>query len=131
MFQKTVLIVDDNDELRALLSETLSLDYDVLTARNGEEAIDVLTNQEIDLVLLDVEMPITDGFETLRVIRDEHNGWPHIPVVMLTVRNEPETVLKAWNIGADIYMTKPFSTTELLETVQRALNIGIVQEWHD
>lgn len=119
--KKTVLIVDDNDDLRHLLADTLSLDYNVVTAEHGERAIEILTETAVDLVIMDVEMPVTNGFEALRIVRDDANGWPELPVVMLTVRKEPENALKAWGIGADFYMTKPFSPTELLTLAHQIL----------
>lgn len=117
----TVLVVDDNPEIREILRETLELDYRVVTAGNGEEAIEILTTEVVDLCILDVQMPVTDGFETLRIIRDAENGWPALKVIMLTVRKEPEYWLRSAVIGADIYVTKPFSPTQMLELVHKCL----------
>ena len=118
-----ILTVDDNSEIREAVIEVLSSDYEVLTAENGEQALEILTLNEIDLVILDVDMPITNGWETLRIIRDE-DGWPHVHVIMLTVYNHVEEALKAWDIGATLYMTKPFSPNLLRELVDKILGNG-------
>lgn len=118
-----VLVVDDKESIREAVSEMLAIeDFEVKVATNGEEAIQVMTDNNIDLVILDINMPITDGWETLRIIKDEYNGWPDTEVIMLTVHKEPENPLKAWSIGASYYLPKPFSTANLLEVVHKALD---------
>ena len=117
---KKVLVVDDNEAIRDVVSDVLADQYEVFTAINGEEAIEKMTQNQADIVLLDINMPITDGWETLRVLKDEYNGWPESAVIMLTVQHEPENPLKAWSIGANYYLPKPFSLANLLELVQRA-----------
>lgn len=118
---KRVLVVDDNAAIREIVTEILDDgNYEVVTAENGEQAIEIMTEQPVDIVLLDINMPVTDGWETLRVIKDEYNGWPDTQVIMLTVRSEPENPLKAWSIGAHYYLPKPFSMANLLELVGRA-----------
>lgn len=117
-----VLVADDKESIREAVSEMLAIeDFDVRVATNGEEAIQIMTEDQMDLVILDINMPITDGWETLRIIKDEYNGWPDTEVIMLTVHKEPENPLKAWSIGASYYLPKPFSTANLLEVVHRAL----------
>lgn len=122
MKKQRVLIVDDSAEIRQLVRSILEDDYDVEEADDGEQCIEMLTEScDYDLLILDIEMPGTNGWETLRVVSDEDN-WPEIPVVMFTVLNEPENALKAWHIGASLYLTKPFTAAVLLETVQAALS---------
>lgn len=122
-----VLVCDDNEEIRELVTTILEEDYEVVPACDGENCIEQLTaDSNFDLVILDVEMPNTNGWEALRVITDADN-WPNIPVIMFTVLNEPENAVKAWHIGASFYMTKPFSATVLLETVQAALSNAEVE----
>lgn len=119
---KRVLVVDDNEGIREVAKEILQdVDCEVLTAENGEQAIEIMTETPADVVLLDINMPVTDGWETLRVIKDEYNGWPESQVIMLSVKQEPENPLKAWSIGAHYYLPKPFSMANLLELVERAL----------
>jgi two-component system OmpR family response regulator len=119
---KNILVVDDNPSIRSLVHEILEPDYRTVEAENGEQALELLSSDPFDLIILDIEMPITNGWETLHVIRDEESGWPNLRVIMLTVRKEPENVLKAWGIGAEYYITKPFSPAILLETIHRALD---------
>jgi len=118
---KTVLVVDDKESTREAVCECLGGDYSTIEACNGEEAITILgETSDISLVVLDIEMPVTNGWETLRVIRDE-DGWPDMPVIMLTVHDEPECVLKAWGLGVNYYVTKPFSPITLLELTHKAI----------
>lgn len=125
--QQRILIVDDREDVRDLLVDLLDTDGRILyQASNGEEAIEILTQQDEDgdpihLVILDLEMPVTDGWETLQVIRDVDN-WPTLPVIILTVRDEPENALKAWGLEANWYITKPFSTASLCEITAQALS---------
>ena len=116
-----VLVVDDCAEIRELVRTILEDDYEVTEAEDGEVCIECLTeSDDYDLLILDVEMPRTNGWETLRVVT-EYDNWPDIPVIMFTVLNEPENALKAWHIGAAYYLTKPFTAAVLLETVHAAL----------
>ena len=118
---KRVLVVDDNEDIRFVVTKTLEKNgYEVTTACNGDEAIEIMTQQPAQIVLLDIRMPVTDGWETLRIIKDEYNGWPETEIIMMTVCNEPENPLKAWSIGASYYLPKPFSLANMLELVQRA-----------
>lgn len=103
---KTVLIVDDESRLRKLVSDFLSREgYAILEAENGKIALDIIDQAAIDLVILDVMMPEQDGWTVCREIRKKSN----IPVIMLTARGEEIDQLFAFEIGADEYITKPFS----------------------
>lgn len=119
---QSVLVVDDKTAIREVVVEVLSSYYHVVEASDGEEAIELMTENPADVVILDINMPQTDGWEALRVITDPDNGWPDTKIVMLTVHNEPENAMKAWAIGAHYYLPKPFNTAQLLQTVQKALN---------
>ena len=119
-FPKTVLVVDDeglNIELVKNILDAQS-NYEILTAGSGEQALRQLENHRVDLVLLDVEMPEMDGFETLRHIREHYT----VPVVFMTAVKELSIVEKARRLGAQDYVTKPFMPLILLETVYGALN---------
>lgn len=115
--ENTILIVDDTDNIRVVLEAAFSPIYNVLCASNGETAIDLLSKHTVDVVILDINMPVTDGWETLRIIKDPDNGWPDLPIVILSVHKEPENALKAWYLGATHYVRKPFSVKQLCEII--------------
>lgn len=117
----SLLVVDDNASIRCSLKDVLDLEHKTFEAGNGEEAITILTEHEIDLMILDLNMPITNGWETLRIVRDQQNGWPELRVIMLTVHDEPENTLKAWMLGVSYYITKPFEPCKVHEYVNFAL----------
>lgn len=115
-----VLIVDDEYRIRRLVSDFLKReDYKVIEAADGEEALDIIfeSNQKVDLVILDVMMPTYDGWYVLERIRDYLN----IPVVMLTARSDEYDQLKGFKLGADDYVTKPFSPSVLMARVNKLL----------
>lgn len=128
---KTLLLVEDNVDLRRYIHSILESHYNVLLAENGKEGLNVLeTNQQnIDLILSDVMMPIMDGFSMLEIIK-KHNVWRSLPMIMLTARASEQDKLKALTIGVDDYLTKPFSTDELLIRIQNLLqNYAARQLW--
>lgn len=115
---KTILTVDDEPRFIRLIEANLkSAGYDVLTASNGPEALDKIVNQNPNLVLLDVMMPEMDGFEVVDRIREFSN----LPVIMLTAKGEEADRVEGLNRGADDYIVKPFSATELLARVNAVL----------
>jgi len=115
---KTVLVVDDEPRIIEAVSMNLELEgYQVCSASNGYEALKRLTKDLPDLVILDVMMPEMDGFETLNKIREVST----VPVIMLTVRGEEIDKVRGLNLGADDYVTKPFSPKELVSRVRAAL----------
>lgn len=110
----TILIADDENDIRNLIKISLEENgYTVLTAQNGKEAWDILTNQEVHLAILDVMMPVMDGFNLLRKIR-EHST---IPVIFLTARTDDMDKVLGLGLGADDYLSKPFSVAELVARV--------------
>jgi DNA-binding response OmpR family regulator len=120
----TVLVVDDEPRLADVVRMNLEVEgYRVLTAANGMEALARLTQDLPDLVVLDVMMPEMDGFETLRRIRQVSS----VPVIMLTVRAEEADRIKGLEIGADDYLTKPFSQPELVARIRAHLRRSMVQ----
>jgi len=119
---KTVLIADDEPNIVAALEYLLEKSgYRVLLARNGEEALQQIEAQLPDLVLLDVMMPLKSGYEVCQRIR-ERPQWSHVKIVMLSAKGRDVEVNKGLAIGADLYVTKPFSTRDLMAKVQALLH---------
>jgi len=114
-----ILLVDDEPAIRrALRPPLVELGFQVAEASRGEEALQALRSSAHDVVLLDVNMPGIGGIETLRRIRALA---PRLPVLMLTVRDEEEDKVEALELGADDYVTKPFSTRELIARIRAAV----------
>lgn len=111
-----VLIVDDSDFLRMMVNQILSAkQYTVLEAKDGGECMDILAKERVDMLILDIHMPVMDGFEVLTKVRE---CYPHLPVVMLTAVCDAESVQKAKELGAVSYVIKPFSADVLLVHVR-------------
>ena len=112
-------MVDDEPAIRrALRPPLMELGFQVAEASRGEEALQVLRAGRFDVVLLDINMPGIGGIETLRRIRAFA---PRLPVLMLTVRDQEEDKVEALDLGADDYVTKPFSTRELIARIRSAV----------
>jgi len=117
--KKSILVVDDEPEVRSLLSLFLSDEgYRVTTAGDGAEAIAVLETQGFDLVLLDIKMPRTSGFEVLKFVRERH---PAMRVIMLTAYAELANAMESKFLGADDFIGKPSDPSEVLMTIERVL----------
>jgi two-component system KDP operon response regulator KdpE len=115
---KRILIVDDEPRIRHFVRMNLQLEnFQVGEASNGLEAVRKVREEMPDLVVLDVEMPKLDGFETLAEIRRTSS----VPVIMLTVRGDEEDRIKGLDLGADDYVTKPFSARELVSRINAVL----------
>jgi DNA-binding response OmpR family regulator len=113
-----ILVVDDEENIRALVETYLKNDgYDVVTAATGEDAVEKVASAAPDLVILDVRLPGIDGFEVLRRIRKQSDVF----VIMLTARAEELDTLVGLEVGADDYVTKPFSPRELVARVRAML----------
>ena len=109
---RTVLIVEDNQELMMLMRQLLRTKYHVLTASNGVEALDVIRRNDLDIIVSDVMMPQMDGYElTRRIKQDEDTS--HLPIILLTAKIQNEDQQEALTAGADDYITKPFSIKNL------------------
>jgi two-component system, OmpR family, alkaline phosphatase synthesis response regulator PhoP len=121
---KRILIADDEPNIVAALEYLLQQGgYEVLIARNGDEALDLLEERIPDLVLLDVMMPRKSGYEICSRIR-EQSEWRHIKVIMLSAKGRDAEVNKGLVVGADLYITKPFSTRELMAKIDGLLGQG-------
>jgi two-component system KDP operon response regulator KdpE len=113
-----ILVVDDDPQIRRAMKATLTArGYEVGDSRTGEEALEQLRSESYDLVLLDMNMPGTGGIETCRMIRSSSD----IAIIMLTVNNTEKDKVEALDAGADDYVTKPFSTPELLARIRASL----------
>ena len=120
----TVLIVEDDPAILRALTFLLSrANFEVRVARDGEEAIEAIEEARPTLVLLDVMLPKRDGLEVCRIIR-ANPAWNDLRIIMLTAKGSDEDRRKGLAIGADAYLTKPFSTREVLAQVQRLVSAG-------
>jgi len=107
-----ILLVDDNEEILDFISEELSEKYTILKAFNGKEALDILQEEAVQLVVSDIMMEVMDGFELCRRIKTNFE-YSHIPVILLTAKNTLQSKIEGLEIGADAYIEKPFSPEHL------------------
>lgn len=115
---ETILLVDDDEALLEVVSIVLSQEgYTVLTARSGAEALEVISRESLDLVILDIMLPKMSGFEVCKRIRAKSD----VPVVMLTAKSQSVDKVVGLELGADDYITKPFDTKELLARIKAIL----------
>ena len=117
---KRILVIDD-DAMNLRMAEFILKKnlYEIETANSGAEGIEKLENEKFDLVLLDIEMPVMNGFETLEKLRGM-SGFETMPVIFLTASSEQQDVMKADVLGAIDYVKKPFLPDDLLQRVQKA-----------
>ena len=106
-----ILVVDDEPEIRRFLRASLrAKQYEVLEASNGTQALELMTQHQPDLMILDLGLPDIDGVEVTRRIRE----WSQIPIIILSVRDREKDKIEALDAGADDYLTKPFGVGELM-----------------
>jgi DNA-binding response OmpR family regulator len=118
-----VLVADDDPDILALVRFRLERDgYEVLSAPDGETALDLAMARTPDLAVLDVMMPRLDGYEVTRRLR-EHGPTTTIPIILLTARVQEPDLERGFEAGADDYVTKPFSPQALGERIQAALGV--------
>lgn len=122
-----VMIVEDNQEMSNYLLEKLRGDYDCHLAENGAIALQMLEQQEFDIIISDVMMPVMDGFG-LRESINRHPQWKRVPFLLLTARTLPEDKIKGFKLGIDDYVTKPFSLPELKARVHNLLENKLERE---
>ena len=116
--KKRILIVDDEVSILKFLRSNLEdRGYAVISASNGEEALNTIEMELPDLIVLDVMMPKMDGFEVCRRLRE----WSHIPIIMLSARGDEKDKVKCLDLGADDYIVKPFGASELMARVSAVL----------
>jgi len=120
---RRVLVVDDDPLILRALTGVLEREgMEVDTSKDGAECLQAISAHPPDLVILDVAMPVMDGFQALRALREKEET-KHIPVIMLTARREDRDVLRGWMTGVDLYLTKPFGADDLLVAVRRLLDV--------
>ena len=125
MTSATILVVDDEPQIRRVMRTTLtSHGYTILEAKNGDEALDSIRTQRPDLILLDVNMPGPSGLDICREIRRTSD----VPIIMLTVRNSEHDKVQALDAGADDYVVKPFGAEELMARIRAALRRATAAE---
>jgi two-component system, OmpR family, KDP operon response regulator KdpE len=113
-----VLVIDDEPQIRRALRVGLEkFDYRVLLASTGEEGLDLAASESPDAVILDLAIPGIDGFEVCRQLRE----WSHIPIIVLSVRDSEDSKVRALEMGADDYVTKPFGLRELVARINAVL----------
>jgi two-component system, OmpR family, phosphate regulon response regulator PhoB len=126
-----VLVADDDADIRELVAIRLArAGYRVETARDGLEAFALAVELRPDLVVLDVSMPVQDGFETSRRLRADPRT-SHVPVIFLTARTREADIVTGYQRGGDGYVTKPFEPQELLERVDALVGVGRMRELSD
>ena len=117
-----ILIVDDNNDFRSFLSTCLKDDYHIYQASDGKEALSILSNTDIQLVISDVMMPVMDGMELCRRIKTDIK-FSHVPVILLTARSAENHIVEGLKEGADDYITKPFKIEILLLRIRKILEL--------
>ncbi|MBN2221850.1 MAG: response regulator transcription factor [Vallitaleaceae bacterium] len=119
MISTRILVVEDEEKLRTIIKKYLTNEgYRVYEAANGQEALDLFEVEEVDLIILDVMMPVMDGWMTLKLLRKKSK----IPVMMLTARTDEEDTVFGLELGADDYVAKPFRARELVARVKSLLH---------
>jgi DNA-binding response OmpR family regulator len=117
-----ILVVEDEKDIQTILEFVLGREgHDVIIAENGKVAKDIVDNREpVDLVLLDIMLPYFDGFEIITHIRSKEE-WKSVPIIMLTSRSSEKDIVRALELGANDYVTKPFNIKELMARIKRNL----------
>ena len=114
----SILLVEDEKKICDFIAAALNAqDYKITTAHSGQEALPIITSQCPDLILLDLGLPDMDGIEIIRQVRT----WASIPIIVLSARTQETEKVKALDLGADDYLTKPIGTSELLARIRTAL----------
>ena len=122
---RTIMVVEDYDDTRLLLKKGLEgLGYSVLEASNGQEAVDIAAREHLDLILMDLDLPIIDGIVATQRIRQQTER-QHVPIVAVTAYPMSYTRVKAFAEGCDDYMAKPIDMSELARLVNRYLKPAI------
>jgi diguanylate cyclase (GGDEF)-like protein len=125
MSTKTILIVDDTITNLDILYELLD-GYDIVPSTNGKEVFEIISQIDIDLILLDIMMPEMDGYEVCEKLKRDPNT-KNIPIIFITAKTDEDSIEKAYDVGGSDYITKPFKPKELLARVKRELKLQELQ----
>jgi two-component system cell cycle response regulator DivK len=118
---KSILVVEDQEDNRQILRDLLSsADYEMVEAENGQEALDAVAKQKPDLILMDIQLPVMDGYEATRRIKSNPD-WKAIPIIVVTSYALSGDAEKARAAGCDDYVTKPYSPRQLLAKIREYL----------
>lgn len=127
---KTILLIEDNEELRENTVDILAIaGYNVIAAENGKTGVEMILSNKPDLVICDIMMPVLDGFGVLHLMQ-QHEDMKDIPFIFLTAKTERSDFRKGMGMGADDYITKPFSGTELWDAIDRRLKKAAIRKQH-
>ena len=118
--KQTILVLEDNEELLSLMVTLLSREYNVLTGKSGNDGIEVMESEDIDLVISDIMMPDTDGIEFCKLVKNKFE-FSHIPIILLTAKNNEEDRTEAYESGADGFISKPFNLAVLHARIKNLL----------
>jgi len=122
--KKTIMVVDDNPDIITIVKTILEgRGFTVFSASSGPELLNLLPNQKADLIILDIMMPEMDGLEVLTRLKGKTET-STIPVILLTAKVQYEDVLGGYKLGADYYITKPFTSTQLVNGINLLLGEG-------
>jgi len=126
-----ILIVDDDDLNRELLATMLTADYEVLEAESGEIAIELARKQVPDMILLDIQMPGIDGYQTCQQLKQDQ-GTENCPVIFISANESEEEIIKGYEVGAVDYLVKPLKPNELQQKIRRILDlVRHKKEWEE
>ncbi len=125
----TILCVDDNkSNLEVLSTILIGQEYNLALAKSGKQALEIIENEEIDLILLDIMMPGDyDGYKLSEVLKNDDKT-KEIPILFVTARNDSEDIVKGFRLGANDYITKPFQAEELLARVKTHIKLANIQK---
>jgi DNA-binding response OmpR family regulator len=120
--RRKILVVDDDPTMVKLINVNLKLNnYAVIEAISGEQALDIVSKETLDLVVLDIMMPGVDGWEVLKRIRNDPDT-EELPVILVTAKTQDSDVIRGWEYGADEYVIKPFNPLLLVEVIKMVLD---------
>ena len=122
--KRKILIVDDSASIRAYFAQVLGGLYEIELAVNGVEGIEKLLQHRFDVILVDVNMPLMDGYEFVRRLRTSAELWAATPIVMITSEQEEKDCRAAFAVGANLFLTKPVKSQELLDIAELLLAEG-------
>jgi len=126
--KKTIMVVDDNPDIITIVKTILEgRGYTVFSASSGPELLNMLPNHKADLIILDIMMPEMDGLEVLTRLKGKTET-ASVPVILLTAKVQYEDVLGGYKLGADYYITKPFTSTQLVNGINLLLGEGKPQQ---